>query len=292
MISMTGFAFKELAEDSISLSVEIKSYNNRFLEIFINMPPWLSHLEPKVRELIGNYCNRGKIEVSIRLKEQNIPMKVSVNASAAAAYMNAISSLASELGIDEKIWLSKLLEMEGVLEIEKNRNDDRYWSIIEPLLNKTAEAFRAERSREGKKTEEDIIKHIDNIETALVIIKNNISNIENSIKENIISRFNELTANNTEIVIDENRVLAETAMLLMKYTINEEVSRLSSHLAEFRAETERNESPGKKLDFLCQEINREINTIGSKSALLEVSRAVVEMKESLENVREQLRNIE
>ena len=92
--------------------------------------------------------------------------------------------------------------------------------------------------------------------------------------------------------IDENRILAETAVLLMKYTINEELSRLSSHLDEFRAEVGRNPSPGKKLDFLCQEINREINTIGSKTPILEVSHAVVEMKEALENIREQLRNVE
>ena len=92
--------------------------------------------------------------------------------------------------------------------------------------------------------------------------------------------------------IDENRILAETAVLLVKYTIAEELSRLSSHLAEFRSETAKNPRPGKKLDFLCQEINREINTIGAKSAILKVSRAVVEMKEALENVREQLRNVE
>ncbi|MDR0878329.1 MAG: DUF1732 domain-containing protein, partial [Treponema sp.] len=111
---------------------------------------------------------------------------------------------------------------------------------------------------------------------------------ESSIKENLKSRFAEVLGNQ----IDENRILAETAILLMKYTISEELSRLASHLGEFRAETERNPSPGKKLDFLCQEINREINTIGSKTPILEVSRAVVDMKDALENVREQLRNVE
>ena len=115
-----------------------------------------------------------------------------------------------------------------------------------------------------------------------------INNIENSIRENIAVRFRELAGSE----IDENRIMAETAILLMKYTISEEISRLSSHLGEFRAEMARNDRPGRKLDFLCQEINREINTIGSKSAILEVSRAVVEMKESLENAREQLRNVE
>ena len=112
--------------------------------------------------------------------------------------------------------------------------------------------------------------------------------IENTLKENIKTRFEELLGNK----IDENRILAETASLLIKYTISEEVSRLISHLNEFVKETQINSRPGKKLDFLCQEINREINTIGSKSAIIEVSAEVVIMKEALENIREQLRNIE
>jgi uncharacterized protein (TIGR00255 family) len=112
--------------------------------------------------------------------------------------------------------------------------------------------------------------------------------LEISIKENLHTRFKELLGDK----IDDNRILAETAVLLMKYTISEELSRLSAHLTEFRLETERNPSPGKKLDFLCQEINREINTIGSKTPLLEVSMAVIEMKNALENIREQLRNVE
>jgi uncharacterized protein (TIGR00255 family) len=211
-----------------------------------------------------------------------------VNTGAAKAYLDAISALAAGLGLNEKPSLSMLLEMEGVLEVEKNRDDARYWQAIEPVLREAAEAFNAERVREGKHTREDILKNISFIELSLAGITSWAPAVESSIKENIKTRFYELLGDK----VDENRVLAETAVLLMKYTISEELSRLSSHLAEFRAETAKNPRPGKKLDFLCQEINREINTIGSKSAVLEVSRAVVNMKEALENVREQLRNVE
>ena len=292
MTSMTGFAFRELTVDNISASAEIKGYNNRFLEIYVNMPPWLSHLEPRIRELISGCCARGKVEIAIRLREPNPPLSVSVNANAAEAYMKAIEGLASRLGLDDKVSLQMLIGMDGVLDIEKARDDERYWGLIEPLLRETAVIFESERAREGKQTEECILSHIGNLESAVKIIVNYVSSLEDSIKENIAARFRELTANTPGVVIDDNRVMAETAILLMKYTISEEISRLSAHLAEFRAETGRNKSPGKKLDFLCQEINREINTIGSKSGILEVSRAVVDMKESLENVREQLRNIE
>ena len=288
MISMTGFACRELTGDDYSLSVEIKGCNSRFLEISVYTPPWLSHLEPQVREQIAGICGRGKVEVSIRLREYNAPVSVSVNVAAARAYLKAVSELAANTGVNGELNVEALIRMEGVLDVEKKRNDARYWKLIEPVLCETIAAFQAERMREGNHTGEDILDSISRIESSLQTVTGFIPALENSIKENIKTRFKELAG--TEI--DENRVLAETAVLLMKYTVSEEISRLASHLGEFRAEAARNERPGKKLDFLCQEINREINTIGSKNILLEVSRAVVEMKESLENVREQLRNIE
>ena len=287
MISMTGFACREWAGEDISLSVEIKGYNNRFLEIQVNTAPWLSYLEPKVRGIIAEICGRGKVEVSLRVREINAPLLVSVNAAAASAYMKAISLLATDLGFNENINLSTLIGMEGVLEAEKKRDIDRYWNLIEPVLRETAGLFLEERKREGKDTEEDIFGNVSRIEAALRTVETHAAALDASIKENIKTRFREIAGDE----IDENRVLAETAILLMKYTISEEISRLSSHLAEFRAAAN-NDKPGKKLDFLCQEIFREMNTIGSKSTILEVSRAVVEMKEALENIREQLRNIE
>jgi uncharacterized protein (TIGR00255 family) len=288
MISMTGYAWREKSGGDISVSVEIKGYNSRFLEIYVNVPPWLASMESKIREELALVCGRGKVEASVRLREHNAPVHVSVNIEAAKAYRNAIGDLAAGLGISEQPGLSVLLGMEGVLEVEKNRDDERYWKEIEPVLKEAAAAFSAEREREGRHTGEDILKSIDSIEAALKTIASFAPVLESSIKENIKTRFAEVLGNQ----IDENRVLAETAVLLMKYTISEEISRLSSHLAEFRAEAARNRRPGKKLDFLSQEINREINTIGSKSAILEVSGAVVRMKEALENVREQLRNVE
>ena len=288
MTSMTGFAYKERANGDISVSVEIKGYNSRFLEIYVNTPSWLPQLEQRARAVLNSLYCRGKIEVSIRVRETNAPLAVSVNVNAANAYMQAVSGLALKLGIDEKLNLSTLIGMEGVLDIEKNRDDERYWALIEPVLNEAAEVFKAERIREGKHTEEDILRSISKIEATLQTVTAHLPALESSIKENIKTRFKEISGGE----IDENRVLAETAILLMKYTVSEEISRLSSHLGEFRAETAKNDRPGKKLDFLCQEINREINTIGSKSVILEVSRAVVEMKEALENVREQLRNVE
>lgn len=285
---MTGYAYREVQKNNFSLSVEIRGYNSRFLEIYVNLPPYLSALESAVRDYIASRCVRGKIEAGLRLREHNAPIKVTVNQEAARAYGAAILTLAETLQSGEKPSLAMILGMEGVLEIEKNRDDSRYWEQIEPVLKNAVDEFDAERVREGRHTEADILSHIAILESSLKTVASFAPRIEISIKENLKNRFTEVLGNQ----IDENRILAETAVLLMKYTISEELSRLSSHLAEFRAETERNPSPGKKLDFLSQEINREINTIGSKTPILEVSRAVVDMKNALENVREQLRNVE
>ncbi|MFP3043066.1 YicC family protein [Treponema primitia] len=288
MKSMTGYASQEIQDEQISLSVEIKGYNSRFLDLFINLPPFLSSLEREIRDYVGSRLKRGKVEVNIRVKERNSDISVSINHKAARAYHDSILDLAGELGLSEKPGLALILGMEGVLEIEKSRDDQKYRSLITPLLQKAVDQFEEERIREGKHTQEDILGHITYLEEAHKTVAAHVPVLEASIQENLKTRFAELLGDR----IDENRILAETAVLLMKYTISEELSRLSSHLAEFRSETERNPSPGKKLDFLCQEINREVNTIGSKTPVLEVSRAVVDMKNALENIKEQLRNIE
>jgi uncharacterized protein (TIGR00255 family) len=201
------------------------------------------------------------VEVFVRVREINAPISIGININAAKAYKDAINTLAQELEIGERCGLPLLLGMEGVLEIEKNRDDERYWQEIEPLLQEALKAFNSERAREGKHTEEDILANLEKIETSLKKIASFAPVIEQAIKENIKTRFTEVLGDQ----VDENRVLAETASLLVKHTIAEEISRLSAHLSEFRAETVRNPKPGKKLDFLSQEINREINTIGSKA---------------------------
>ncbi|MDR0474775.1 MAG: YicC family protein [Treponema sp.] len=288
MKSMTAYACRESTEAGPNVSVELKGYNSRFLDLSIYLPVWLQALEPLVREYTASRFSRGKIEVSIRIREQSSDVSVSVNKAAAEAYYKALKDLALSIGIKEKPCLSHILTLEGVIETEKTRDHEKYRNVILPVLAAASDQFEAERIREGKHTEDDILSHLSILEKSLEIVSAHASGIEASIKKNIKARFEELLGDR----FDENRILAETAVLLMKYTVSEEISRLSSHLSEFRLETVRSMSPGKKLDFLCQEINREINTIGSKSSILEVSRAVVEMKNALENIREQLRNVE
>ena len=288
MKSMTGYAYSESSEKNMTVSVEIKGYNNRFLDLSVFLPSWLSGLEPGIREYMASRFNRGKIEISVRIKERGANVSVTVNAAAARAYYKAFEELAGELGIPGKPDLALLIGLEGVLETDTKRENEKYWPVIETVLKDAADKFEAERNREGMHTQEDILSHIKALEDSMRIIEERAPELEVSIKENLKARFTEVLGD----CIDENRILAETAVLLMKYTISEELSRLSGHLKEFHLEIEVNPVPGKKLDFLCQEINREINTVGSKTPNLEVSRAVVNMKNALENIREQLRNVE
>jgi uncharacterized protein (TIGR00255 family) len=285
---MTAYAYRESLNENITASVEIKGYNSRFLDLSINLPPWLSSMEPEIREYLNSRFARGRVETTVRIKEENAQVSVSINDSAALAYEEAIRKLAGKIGKKEEPSLELLLGLEGVLEIETKRDTEKYRALIEPLLYAAADQFEAERLREGEHTALDILSHIVILEKSAETISSHLPELEAAIKENLNTRFKELLGDK----FDEGRVLAETAVLLMKHGISEELSRLSSHLLEFRLEMDRNPSPGKKLDFLSQEINREINTIGSKTPALEVSRAVVEMKNALENIREQLRNVE
>jgi uncharacterized protein (TIGR00255 family) len=285
---MTGYAYSESSKDNITIAVEIKGYNSRFLDISIHLPVWLTPLEMRVREYLASRFARGKVELSVRIREEDSPASVSVNRNIAMEYKAAIGELAKALNIKEKASLSMILHLEGVLEIETEKDAEKYWAHIAPVLAAAADRFEAERVREGEHTAQDILSYVATLENSVLTISSHVPELEASIRENLRTRFAEFLGDR----YDDNRILAETAVLLMKYSISEELARLSSHLKEFRFEVERNPGPGKKLDFLSQEINREVNTIGSKSPVLEVSRAVVEMKTALEDIREQLRNVE
>ncbi|MDR3114437.1 MAG: YicC family protein [Treponema sp.] len=305
---MTGYGYHEQQYHDFSVAVEIKGYNSRFLELLVNLPPYFSALEPAVRSYLGSRCRRGKVEITFRFKEHTAPFSVSVNRAAVEAYREALAVLGEIFQSEEQPGLGLLLGLEGVLEIEKKRDDTAYWTPVESVLQVAFGQFDAARDREGKRTEEDILSHLALLEASLGIVTSHAPSLEASIQENLRHRFMELLRAGGAVVPDngtatpgftqadwtalDNRILTETAVLLMKYTISEELARLGAHLADFRAEMAQNPGPGKKLDFLCQEINREVNTIGSKAPLLEVSRAVVAMKDALENIREQLRNVE
>lgn len=289
MNSMTGYGFKEEIIDNTQISVEIKSVNSRFLDLYINLPSFLNPIEAKLRKLVSEKIVRGKIELTVRVKDNNCNSVVTVDTAAAKMYSDAIHSVAVALGkSDSDIPLSLIINQEGVLNISHQYDAEEYWKKIEVVFNQVFDQFVEDRKREGENLKTDLLEKISVLESCADFFKEWQPKMEQKFRDQITTRFKELL----EDKVDENRVMTETAAMLVKYTINEEIIRLHSHLKAMKDEIENNPIPGKKLDFICQEANREINTIGSKNQFTEVGAKVIAAKDALENIREQSKNVE
>lgn len=288
MRSMTGFAHRDFSGAVLSGSIELKSYNNRYLDLYLSLPAALSRFEPEIRAFLGERMNRGKVELAVRLRRFDLPVEVRADIEAARAVAKALREVAEACALSEEPRLSSVAAHEGVLVIERDSGGEGLWNILKPELAACFDDFDASRLREGRATELDLGKELRRLEANLETVRASAPELELSIRNQFEARLAEFLPQ----VKDESRILAETAVLLVKYGINEEMARLGAHLAAFREIAAGEEAPAKKLDFLCQEMNREVNTIGSKNVLIPVARAVVEMKDALENLREQLRNLE
>lgn len=288
MTSMTGYAYEELCGDGADISVEIKSVNSRFLDLAINLPPFLNPIESRFRAKITEKVLRGKVDVFIRIRESETDCEVSADTSAAAAYVSAIRKIADATGFSGDVPLGLIISQPGVLNIRKNYDVEKYFLMIEPVFDRALSRFIEDRMREGENLRRDLESKLEKLSECAHSFAQYQPKMEALFKEQIASKFRELL----EDKADENRIMTETAAMLVKYTINEEIVRLQSHISAMRDEISGNPAPGKRLDFICQEMNREINTIGSKNQSAEVGAVVITAKDSLENIREQSRNIE
>ncbi len=289
MTSMTGYAYAEKSEPKATFSVEIKSVNSRFLDISVNLPVFLNPLESYYRSRIAEKAVRGKIDVNIRVKELDSDTEVFADTQAAKSYLSAIRQVAVSCGYAEKeIPLSLVISQEGVLNVTKKYDLEKYKDMIEPVFREAFCKFLDDRNREGENLKKDITEKISVLEECALFFKEWQPKMETHFKEQVSAKFNEILSDNA----DENRIMAEVASMLVKYTINEEIVRLKSHLEAMRNEIGTNPAPGKRLDFICQEMNREINTIGSKNQFSEVGAKVIDAKDALENIREQSKNVE
>ncbi len=289
MNSMTGYGFKETVVDNTQISVEIKSVNNRFLDLNVNLPSFLNPLESKIRKIISDQIVRGKVDVTIRVHDKNSTAKVNPDPQAAIMYRDAIVAIAESLGRKaDDVPLGLIINQDGVLNITHEYDADSYWTKIEGVFNDVLNQFILDRKREGDNLKADLLSKLDVLDNCALFFKEWQPKMEVKFKEQISSRFNELLGDN----VDQNRIMTEVAAMMVKYTINEEIIRLHSHLAALRKEFNDNPVPGKRIDFICQETNREINTIGSKNQFSEVGEMVINAKDALENIREQAKNVE
>ena len=291
MISMTGYSYEEQTTQTTTVSVEIKSVNSRFLDLTVNLPTYLNALESVFRQKISEKVARGKIDVYIRIKENESDAAVTVDTKLAKTYMDAYKQIATAAGLSSfstEAALYALINQEGVLHSNKDYDVEKYQQMIEPVFDNAFKKFLSDKEREGQNMKVDLLEKLGKLEECASFFKEWQPKMETAFKEQITARFNELLGENA----DQNRIMTETAAMLVKYTINEEIVRLCSHISAMKEEINSNPIPGKRLDFICQEMNREINTIGSKNQFAEVSAMVINAKDALENIREQSKNVE
>jgi uncharacterized protein (TIGR00255 family) len=286
---MTGYGAAEILTEAFQLTVEIKSYNNRYLDIISTIPYYLTPFEIEIKEAVKKVAKRGHVEVSVRMKMLKSNVKVIVDKDITKHYAQAFEQIIQASECDMTPKLSDFLTIDGLLSTVNDSNIEKYRESLFETLDKALIQFGDSKNREGLSTQKDLLESENKIETSLGIVENRAEELEELITKNIRSRFEDILGDQN---YDENKILQEVAAMLVKATINEEINRLHIHLDEFKKLVLSDQPIGKRLDFLCQEMNREINTIGSKSQIAELNLEVVQMKDSLENIREQVRNVE
>ena len=289
--SMTGFGRQEMAEGNRKFTIEIKSVNHRYLDAAIKMPKKLNFFEASIRSLLKEYIQRGKVDVFITyedVSENNVCIKY--NKDIAAEYYGYLKQMVQEFGLEDDIRVSSLSRYPEVFTMEEQTIDEEeLWKLLEKTLRGAAENFVESRVREGQNLKEDLLSKLDGMILHLQFIEERSPQIISEYKARLQEKVNELLE---DTKIDENRLLTEVTIYADKICIDEELVRLKSHVEATREALLGGESIGRKLDFIAQEMNREANTILSKTNDIEVSARGIELKTDIEKIREQIQNIE
>ena len=290
--SMTGYGRSKFENEGREYAVEIKSVNNRYSDISIKIPRNISFLEEKVKKTIVNNISRGKVDVFITFTNYSEKGKeIKINTELAKNYINELRKLQEETGVIDNIGIIDVSKMPEVLNLKvEDEDEDILWEELSECLNNAITSFVLMRETEGNKIKEDLEKRVELLKEKI----EKISEISTGLVEEYIvkleKRVNELLK---YTVVDEARLAQEVVIYSDKCSVEEELTRLRSHIDQFISLLNNSSTAiGKKLDFLIQEMNRETNTIGSKANNLEITNLVVDLKTELENIREQIQNIE
>ncbi|MBI4534894.1 MAG: YicC family protein [Ignavibacteriae bacterium] len=289
--SMTGYGRGEAEAEGLSVSVEIRSVNSRFLEVATRLPRSLSLRENEIKELIRRKISRGKINVvAVVDRDNNGSLPLKVNPSAARAYYKLLNDLRKAVKLNEKVKLEHLLRFSEVIEGEELENtDENEWGVFEKALERALDDLTRMRLKEGGELKRDFQHRIGLLDEKLdQIHRMSIERIPQE-RDRLRERVKQLIEKET---VDEGRLELEVALLADRLDVTEECVRFRSHNKFFMEALDNEEAAGRKLNFLIQEMNREANTIGSKSSSSEIAHLVVSIKEELEKIREQLQNIE
>lgn len=289
--SMTGYGRGDGAVPGRNFTVELKAVNHRFNEVVLRLPRSLSPLEDRIRKIIQSKVARGRIDGFLVMDENGEKTtSVKVDKALAAAYYKAMKDLQESLGMEGKVKLKQIIGLPGVLSVEEPEEDvEEWWPAIQQAADGAMEHLLRMRAAEGEQLAADISKRIGRIERVIEKIKERSPKVVDDYRERLDQRLKDFLQ---EGLPDPDRLAVEVTIFAERSNITEETVRLKSHLGQVRDCLGTVEPVGRKLDFLLQEMNREINTIASKANDLEIGRWVVEVKSELEKIREQVQNVE
>lgn len=290
--SMTGFGRAEVVTDERKITIELKSVNHRYLDLSIKMPKKLSFLEGAIRNLMKTYIQRGKVDVYITYEDYTMNNgALKYNRELASEYITCLKQMQQDFGLDYDIKVSTLSRYPEVLVMEEQAVDEEaLWGFIEPPLREACEKFIQTRDQEGRNLEKDLLDKLKALDEKVILVENRAPEVVNAYRTKLEAKVAELLA---DTQIDDNRIAAEVILFSDKICNDEETVRLHSHIRNMQkmlaTETE---GIGRKLDFMAQEMNREANTILSKSSDLETSNIAIDLKTEIEKIREQIQNVE
>ncbi|MDD6491847.1 MAG: YicC family protein [Firmicutes bacterium] len=289
--SMTGFGRCEVQEADRKITVEMKAVNHRYLDVNIKMPKKLNFFEAAIRSELKNYIQRGKVDIFITYEdftETNVCVKY--NRELAAEYMKYLNQMAEDFSMDNDVRISCLSRYPEVLTMEEQTIDEEaLWQLLDKAIKGAAENFVETRIKEGEHLKDDLLGKLDGMLTNVDFITERSPQIITEYKQKLEEKVRDLLE---DTKVDENRLLMEVTIFADRVCVDEELVRLKSHIETTKETLIQGGSIGRKLDFIAQEMNREANTILSKSNDLEISNHAIELKTEIEKVREQIQNIE
>lgn len=288
---MTGFGRERCILDNREILVEIRSVNHRYFEFSARTPKAYGYLDEKLKAFLKNDISRGKIEVSVLIyNQEGTSAQIEVNKEIALGYIDALRNSAEELDLEDDLTLSNIMRLPDIFTVVKVSEDEEViWNQVKSAAEKALERFVDMRVTEGMKMYDDIVSRLNFLEDSVGKIEVQSPNTAKAYEERLYAKIKEMLADRN---IDEQRIVTEVAVFSEKTAIDEETVRLRSHISQFRNLINSDEPVGRKLDFLVQELNREVNTIGSKAQDLYITKLVVDMKSEIEKIREQIQNIE
>ncbi len=289
--SMTGYGRYEDTASSRKISVELKSVNHKFFEFSCRLPRTMMFLEDRLKSYVQSRVARGKVDLFLTVEgDSDAPAVVEINHSLAAGYVKAYQQLAEIYSLPSNLTAEGLGRLPDVLTVHKAPEDEeQLWQLVKTAATGAVDAFIAMREKEGLRLKEDVENRLVTIEQAVETIEGETPKTVAAYRARLEEKMRELLEG---AAVDEQRLLTETAIFADRVAVDEETVRLRSHIDQIRAMLATDEPVGRKLDFLMQEANREINTIGSKSQNTNIAGVVVEVKAELEKMREQIQNLE